>query len=90
MAITEDKRNDLRNAAARALGREEASTLMEHLPPIGWADVATKEYVDLRFELQEARFEAKLERALRQESYRVIGGVTVVFTLYSIVQSLLS
>jgi hypothetical protein len=96
MAITEDKRNQLHKAASKALGREEATTLMEHLPPVGWADVATKQdlaqleaRIDLRFEVQEARFDAKLERAMRIESYRVVGGVTVVFTLFTVIQNLL-
>lgn len=42
MAITEQDRHDLYVALEAAIGPEQATTLMEHLPPIGWADVATK------------------------------------------------
>ena len=46
MAITEDQRHDLYEGLIQLLGREKATTLMEHLPPVGWADVATKRDLD--------------------------------------------
>lgn len=46
MAITEQNRHDLHQRLTEVLGREEATVLMEHLPPIGWADVATKRDLD--------------------------------------------
>ncbi|MGH9246018.1 MAG: hypothetical protein ACRD29_17205 [Acidimicrobiales bacterium] len=46
MAITEEKRHKMYQALERELGSEEAATLMEHLPPVGWADVATKRDLD--------------------------------------------
>lgn len=42
MAITEEDRYELFKSLEEVLGRDRASTLMEHLPPVGWADVATK------------------------------------------------
>ena len=42
MAITEATRHQLHEALITTLGEEEATILMEHLPPVGWADVATK------------------------------------------------
>lgn len=46
MAITEHTRHQLHQALIESLGEEEAATLMEHLPPVGWADVATKTDID--------------------------------------------
>ena len=46
MAITEDARHRLYQRLEEVLGPEEAATLMEHLPPVGWADVATTRDLD--------------------------------------------
>jgi len=66
MAITEDKRHDLFEALVEVLGREKATTLMEHLPPVGWADVATKR--DLDHQSTVTRHDVEVEAArLRSE-----------------------
>ena len=46
MAIDERARYHLYQRLEEHLGAEAASTLMEHLPPTGWADVATKRDLD--------------------------------------------
>jgi hypothetical protein len=46
MAITEGSRHHLHQRLEEALGSEEAVTLMEHLPPTGWAGVATSRDLD--------------------------------------------
>lgn len=42
----EASRHQLHQALIDALGDQEAAILMEHLPPVGWADVATKADID--------------------------------------------
>jgi hypothetical protein len=42
VAVTEASRFRLHQRLEEVLGPEQATTLMEHLPPVGWADVATK------------------------------------------------
>ena len=47
MAISEESRHHLYLRLEEVLGSEEAATLMEHLPPVGWADVATKRDIEV-------------------------------------------
>jgi hypothetical protein len=46
MSVDERSRHALYQRFEHVLGREEATTLMEHLPPVGWADVATTRDLD--------------------------------------------
>ena len=66
MAIDERTRHQLFLRLEEVLGDEEANTLMEHLPPVGWADVARPDdlerRIDLRFELADER----LQRAVQE------------------------
>lgn len=76
MTITEESRYQLYKTLEATLGADEANTLMEHLPPVGWRDVATtadvaavrddlvqlEQRVALRFESLEPRFESILHR----------------------------
>jgi hypothetical protein len=43
MSIDEHHRHQLHSRLTDLRGPDEADTLMEHLPPVGWADVATKQ-----------------------------------------------
>ena len=71
MSITEASRFQLRTAIGQILDEEAADTLMELLPPVGWADVATKtdlQHVrdELKGDIQNLRDEMKAEmRALQ-------------------------
>jgi len=62
MAIDERARHQLFRRLEEVLGPEEAEVLMQHLPPVGWADVATKQ--DLKQDLRslEDRLLREMER----------------------------
>jgi hypothetical protein len=57
MSVTEESRHRLHQKLDETIGPEDATTLMEHLPPVGWADVATKTDLAHLEERLVARFE---------------------------------
>ena len=76
MAITEQSRHDLYVRLEAALGAQEATTLMEHLPPVGWADVSTRTDVALQLQALEGNLRAEFHIAFgdfRDEMHRSFG-----------------
>jgi len=68
MSVTEQQRHQLFTWLEETMGSDRAATMMSLLPPVGWADVATKHdlaqlesRLDLRFETLEHKFEARLQ-----------------------------
>ena len=67
--VSDQARRDLYDALERHLGPSEAGTLMELLPPVGWADVARQsdlvairgEMAQIRGEIAELRGEVKAQ-----------------------------
>ena len=81
MAVDEAARHQLYNSLESNLGPEPASTLMSLLPPVGWADVATRQDLHalengLRGEIAELRAETYRGFAgLRSETDRGLAGL---------------
>jgi hypothetical protein len=57
MKIDDRARRVLAERLDQVLGTEEGDILLAHLPPVGWADVATKHDLDLRFGALEKRMD---------------------------------
>lgn len=84
MTIDERQRHGLYQELEATLGPEHAATLMSMLPPVGWADVATKSDVaslgrELRSEIQaaEARLDARFQEAMRHQLWATVGVMLV-------------
>ena len=77
-SITASSRFELQQRAREVLGEQEGDTLMAHLPPVGWADVATKK--DL--ELLKLGVEACLERGLQRQALWVSAVILFHITVF--------
>ena len=80
MSITNESRHHLHQRLDHVLGTKEAAVLMEHLPPVGWADVARVRDLELleeRLELRMDAMEARLRLEMKETEARML---TVLLT----------
>jgi hypothetical protein len=92
VAITEDSRHQLYQRLEHVMGRPQATTLMEHLPPVGWADVATKrdlehvhasidhvrEVLSLKIDAEIATLRGDMHKEIRSLAFTVIAAYVSV------------
>ena len=57
MTMTEARRTEMHIGLRESLGPRVADSLMEHLPPNGWGDVARQSEMVLRFDMVQIQFE---------------------------------
>ncbi len=84
MIIDERSRHSMYSRLKELMGEEEATILMEHLPPVGWADVATKRDLDaLRAELRAdlADLRGGLYEAMNHQMNKVVAWMLTSMTL---------
>jgi hypothetical protein len=94
MAISEARRFELHGKLRDVLGDEMGTTLMEHLPPSGWTNVARHDEMERRFDVMDRRLEV-IEKRIDQLDSRIRTfstiGLTVILALAAIqVQVLLT
>ena len=83
MAVSESDRHELHDKLIETIGERAAESLMSYLPPVGWADVATKRDLDalatkldvteLRTEMAELRTELKVDMGELRTEIAAVG-----------------
>ena len=61
MSIDEARRHALYQRLEQVLGLQEATTFMEHMPPVGWADVATKRDLEIGLDALGTRLDGRID-----------------------------
>ncbi|HEX9823653.1 MAG TPA: hypothetical protein VGB51_04570 [Actinomycetota bacterium] len=84
MAVSESDRHELYQRLERAIGKKQAETMMTLLPPVGWADVATKrdlENLQTKLEAMESRINERIIRtALVVNIPSILASFALAFT----------
>lgn len=82
MHVSEAQRFEMQLVLRRVLGDEMGDRLMEHLPPVGWSEVALSRDVDaLRRDFESFRTEMMREIAGIRSSIRVLTGAMITVSV---------
>lgn len=71
MTVSESQRRAMHDGLVEKLGADVADTLMDHLPPAGWSDLARRSDLDqMRLEMRamESRLEAQIANAAANQT----------------------
>ncbi len=101
MSMTEARRTEMHIGLRESLGPRVADSLMEHLPPSGWTDVARQSEVNLRFDMVQIQFkmidrrfeeiDRRLDAIEARMRFMIASGLTIGLALFGLqVQILLS
>jgi hypothetical protein len=80
VVLDERARHELFLRLEAVLGPESAETLMEMMPPVGWADVATKRDLDALEQRMDLRFEASEQTLLAAFRKELLAQSSVITT----------
>ena len=75
MAVDERSRHQMFGRLDEVLGADAATTLMEHLPPTGWGDVVTRDYLTAQLD---ARF-GEMNGEMNERFAEITGEMNVRF-----------
>jgi hypothetical protein len=75
MTVDERARHQLFVKLEQVLGPEEASTLMETLPPMAHGELVTKDYLDLRLNALKHELIAAMRHETRQLAFALVAVV---------------
>ena len=79
MTMTDARRTEMHIGLRESLGPRVADTLMQHLPPSGWDDVARQSEMNLRFDMVDRRFDEvdrrfeEIDRRFDEVDQRFVG-----------------
>lgn len=81
MAVDDRTRLNLHRKLEAVLGNDDADTLMAHLPPVTWQDVATKADVEAACDRLGDRLRTEISQAMERQTRWMVTFNTGLFAL---------